>query len=124
MSEYLSLLVELIAEAHDKILTLNDSYEWMLSDKQLHFVVMGLIGMAILLLVYPLFQIVAAWIYTFTVMVVLTFAIEIGQKITGTGRMEFDDIVSGLAGFMAMFLVFSVIRGVFLLIRWLIRGGP
>ena len=54
MSEYLSLLVELIAEAHDKILTLNDSYEWMLSDKQLHFVVMGLIGMAILLLVYPL----------------------------------------------------------------------
>ena len=130
MSEYLSLLVELIAEAHDKILTLNDSYEWMLSDKQLHFVVMGLIGMAILLLVYPLFQIlrnhliVAAWIYTFTVMVVLTFAIEIGQKINGTGRMEFDDIVSGLAGFMAMFLVFSVIRGVFLLIRWLIRGGP
>ena len=90
-------------------------------------VVMGLIGMAILLLIYPLFQIlhnhliVVAWIYTFTVMVVLTFAIEIGQKITGTGRMEFDDIVSGLAGFMAMFLVFALIRGIFLFIRWLIR---
>ena len=127
MSEYLSLLVELIAQVHDKILTLNDSYEWMLSDKQLHFVVMGLIGMAILLLIYPLFQIlhnhliVVAWIYTFTVMVVLTFAIEIGQKINGTGRMEFADIVSGLAGFMAMFLVFALIRGIFLFIRWLIR---
>lgn len=127
MSEILTLLVEYVAQIHDKILTLNDSYEWMLSDKQLHFVVMGLIGMAILLLVYPLFQIlhnhliVVAWIYTFTVMVVLTFAIEIGQKITGTGQMEFDDIISGLAGFMAMFLIFAAIRGVFLLIVWLFR---
>lgn len=128
MSEILSLLVEYIAQIHNKILTLNDSYEWMLSDKQLHFIVMGIIGMVILLLIYPLFQIlhnhliVVAWIYTFTVMVVLTFAIEIGQKITGTGQMEFEDIVSGLAGFMAMFLIFAVIRGMFLLIVWLIRG--
>ena len=128
MSEYLSLLVEYIAKAHDRILSLNDSYDWMLTDKQLHFVVMGLIGMAILLVVFPLFQIlhkhliVVAWIYTFTVMVVLTFAIEIGQKISGTGNMEFDDIISGLAGFMAMFLVFAAIRGLFLLIAWLIRG--
>lgn len=128
MSKILTLLVEYIAKIHDKILTLNDSYEWMLSDKQLHFIVMGIIGMIILLLIYPLFQIlhnhliIVAWIYTFTVMVVLTFAIEIGQKITGTGQMEFDDIVSGLAGFMTMFLVFAIIRGIFLLIVRLIRG--
>lgn len=129
MSEALALLVGYIAQIHDKILTLNDAYEWMLSDKQLHFIVMGIIGIVILLVVYPLFQIlhkhllVVAWIYTFTVMVVLTFAIEIGQKITGTGQMEFEDVVSGLAGFMVMFLVFAVIRGIFLFLRWLIRGG-
>ena len=66
---------------------------------------------------------VIAWIYVFTVIVVITFAIEIGQKITKTGNMEFADIMYGLVGFMAMFLVFAVIRmilhGILKLIRYL-----
>ena len=51
-----------------------------------------------------------------------TFAIEIGQKVTGTGNMEFADIVMGVFGFIVMFLVFSVVRGIYKLIRNLIRG--
>ena len=41
--------------------------------------------------------------------------------------MDFDDIVAGVAGFMAMFIAFVVVRaavlGVFRLIRSLFGGG-
>ena len=53
---------------------------------------------------------VIAFIYVFTVMIVITFAIEIGQKVSGTGQMEFADIMYGLVGFLAMFLIFSLLR--------------
>jgi glycopeptide antibiotics resistance protein len=43
-------------------------------------------------------------------MIVITFAIEIGQQITHTGNMEFADIMFGLVGFIAMFAVFAVLR--------------
>ena len=51
----------------------------------------------------------------------ITFAIEIGQKITNTGNMEFADIMFGLVGFIAMFLVFLAVRGVYHLILKLIK---
>ena len=65
---------------------------------------------------------VIAWIYVLTLIIVITFAIEIGQKVTGTGNMEFADIVMGVFGFIVMFVVFSVVRGIYKLIRNLIRG--
>lgn len=79
---------------------------------------------------YPVFKwlakhdhvMVIAWIYVLTLIIVITFAIEIGQKVTGTGNMEFADIVMGVFGFIVMFLVFSVVRGIYKLIRNLIRG--
>ena len=90
--------------------------------------------MGMLFVIYPLFKLlsenhvlVIAWIYVFTVIIVIVFAIEIGQGITGTGTMDFDDIVAGVAGFMAMFIVFAAIRavvlGIFRLIRSLSGGG-
>ena len=56
-----------------------------------------------------------------TVMIVITFAIEIGQRITGTGVMEFDDIVAGIAGFIFLFCVFLILRGIVLYIRRFFR---
>ncbi len=110
MSKYLNLLVAWIARAHDFILTLNDNYETNFSDKQLHFLVIGAVGLALILLVYPLFRWLASrgrvlamvWIYVFTVLVVLTFAIEIGQTLTGTGSMDIADVAAGMAGFFAV----------------------
>lgn len=117
MKDFLYWIVDIIAKIHTKILTLNDNYESVLTDKQLHFIVIGILGMMLLFVIYPLFKwlskkhvLVIAWIYDITVIVVITFAIEIGQKITGTGAMEFGDIVFGIAGFMVMFLIFAVIR--------------
>ena len=65
---------------------------------------------------------VISWIYVFTLIIVITFAIEIGQRVTHTGAMEFADIMFGVFGFISMFLIFSVFRGVYHLILKLIRG--
>ena len=118
MREFLYGVVELIAKAHEKLLTINDRYEYNLSDKELHFIVIGILGMALLLVTHSVFTILAkhnhvmviSWLYSFTLILVLTFAIEIGQKVTHTGVMEFTDIVFGIGGFMLMFLVFAILR--------------
>ena len=131
MRKFLYDCVGLISWIHDKIMGMNNAYETRLSDKELHFLVIGLLGMAMIFVVYPLFkylakknkEMVIAWIYVTTVMIVITFAIEIGQKITKTGKMEFADIMYGLVGFFAMFAGFCILRmlyhGILRLIRWL-----
>lgn len=134
MADFLYVVVKMIAVLHDMIMTWNDSFETVFSDKELHFLVIGVLGMGMLFVIYPLFKLlsenhvlVIAWIYVFTVIIVIAFAIEIGQGITGTGKMDFDDIVAGVAGFMAMFIVFAAVRavilGIFRLIRSLSGGG-
>ena len=117
-------MVEGVARIHDKLLQINDSSALFLTDKQLHFVVMGLLGMGLLLVIYPLFLLLSkrhvltiAWIYVFTVMVMLSFAIEIGQGITDTGNMDLEDVISGLAGFMLLFIIFAILRMIFVGIR-------
>lgn len=62
-----------------------------------------------------------SFIYVFTVMVVITFAIEIGQKVSGTGNMDFGDIVSGMWGFIALFGVYALVRAGAALFRLLAR---
>ena len=129
MKELLYLGVGIVAQIHNKIMQWNNAFEVNFTDKEMHFLVIGLLGMAMIFVVYPLFkylakrnhEMVIAWIYVFTVIVVITFAIEIGQKITNTGNMEFADIMFGLVGFIAMFLVFLAVRGVYLLILKLIK---
>ena len=118
MKEFLYFIVELIARVHNRIMQLNNAYEYDFSDKELHFLVIGIVGMLCIFLVYPIFKwlakhdhvMVIAWIYVFTLVIVITFAIEIGQKVTNTGNMDFADIVFGIIGFMALFFAFSVIR--------------
>ena len=102
MVDLLYRMIYNVAQIHEELLRINDSSELFLSDKELHFVVMGLLGMGLLLVIYPLFLILSkhnvltiAWIYVFTVMVVISFAIEIGQGFTGTGNMDMDDIRPG-----------------------------
>ena len=129
MKELLYGIVGIIAQLHDSLMQMNNAFETNFTDKELHFLIIGLVGMAMLFVIYPLFkylakkhhEMVIAWIYVFTVIVVITFAIEIGQKITGTGHMEFADIMFGLVGFLAMFFVFCFFRAIYHGIRKLIR---
>ena len=104
MKELLYWIVEWIAKIHSHILRLNDAYEYNFTDKELHFLVIGMMGMGFIFVVYPVFKwlakhdhvMVIAWIYVLTLIIVITFAIEIGQKVTGTGNMEFADAERGL----------------------------
>ncbi len=129
LSSFLYAIVEMFAEVHSRILSLNDAYEYNFSDKELHFLVIGLLGMALIFVIYPIFKLLAAtghvmvisWVYVFTLIIVVTFAIEIGQRVTGTGTMEFADIMFGVVGFLFMFFIFSLIRGIYHGILELIR---
>ena len=131
MKEFLYRMVDLVARVHDRILTLNDGFPAVLSDKQLHFLVIGVLGMLLFFAVHPVFrflirrghELAVSWVYVFTLILGLTFAIEIGQKVTNTGTMEFADIVSGVFGFLAMFAVFALLRLLVLSLLRLRRRG-
>lgn len=130
MKELLYKIVEYIAKIHNYLLRLNDANEYNFTDKELHFLVVGVMGMIFIFMVYPIFKwlanrdhvMVIAWIYVFTLIIVITFAIEIGQKVTNTGNMEFADIMMGVMGFVVMFVVFAIIREVYKGIRNILQS--
>ena len=92
-----------------------------MTDKSLHFWVMGIIGILLFLAVYLVIKIIEkmkfsatilSFVFTFTVTTVLVFAIEIQQAITNRGNMEFADAAMGLWGFVVFFALYSIIVGV------------
>lgn len=119
------LLIEIIYKAHTYLLSLNDAYESAFTDKELHFIIIGILGVLMLMVFYPLFKWMAkkhltlliAWFYVFTVLVVITFAIEIAQWYSHTGTMDFKDIVAGLAGYFLMSFIFILIVIIIELLR-------
>ena len=126
LKELLYQAVDWVAMVHDKIGRLNDHFEGTLSDKQLHFLVIGILGLLLVFMLHPIFLhltktnhvMIITWIYVFTLILVITFAVEIGQRLTKTGEMEFADIVFGVGGFIVMFAVFALIRAG---VMWIIR---
>jgi hypothetical protein len=125
VKEGIKLLAELVNNLHDVlIMIINDIFGWGLTDKDMHFWVMGFIGISVFLGIYLLSKWISklpfgitllAFFYTLTFMLVLVFAIEIQQAITNRGNMEFFDAVIGLWGFIAFFLVYIGIILLFLL---------
>lgn len=122
-------IVRIVTYLHTKILGLNDSYEFYLSDKELHFYVVALTGVLLIVVLYPLFRYLVkhnktlyiVWIYVFTFLLAFTLLIEIGQALTGTGMMDYMDTVAGLVGFMLASFVVFVIRWFYLFIKWVFR---
>ena len=49
MKELLYGIVELLAKIHSYLLRFNDAYEYNFSDKELHFLVIGILGMMFIL---------------------------------------------------------------------------
>lgn len=111
--------VQQVSRIHNLILRLNDHFDTSFTDKELHLLVMGVMGMAIFFLTYLLFKMIErrfvhstmifSFIFSLTNLVVIAFAIEIGQRISHTGNMEFLDIVYGLWGFIIMFTGYIII---------------
>lgn len=118
-----------VSRVHDSILGINDSGQYNLTDKQLHFWVIGIFGMALILLIQPVFKglaenghtLVITWIYVFTMVVVLTFAVEIGQWYSGTGVPESEDIAYGITGFLILFAIYAIARATIITIWRMIK---
>ena len=123
--QIIDLMIKLIYNTHTYFLSLNDQYNIHLTDKQLHFIVIGLIGILMMLVIYPLFKwmakkhlsVLIAWFYVTTVLTVITFAIEIAQWYSNSGTMDFVDIIAGLAGWLAMSSIFLIVVGIIHLTR-------
>lgn len=131
MKEIILVLTEITNNIHDFILIfVGDTLNSNATDKDLHFWIMGIIGIIIFIFVLFLFNVISrlrfgitilSFIYTFTVMVVLVFAIEIQQALTSRGNMEFQDAAIGLWGFIVFFLVFVVLSLMYIFIKKFIK---
>ncbi|GIM28194.1 hypothetical protein CPJCM30710_08600 [Clostridium polyendosporum] len=113
----IKVLMKAVNDIHDVIIKQAHSAGYNFSDKQLHFILIGIVGMLIFVATQSVFRWLAkysitaiSFIYTFTVLMVIVFGIEIGQKITKRGNMEFADIVAGVNGFLYIFIVYLIIR--------------
>lgn len=121
MREFIYSFIWWVAGLHERIISINDSGGYYFDDKQLHFIVVGLFGMVLIFVLYPIFKLLAktghtmviTWLYVFTVVIVVCFAIEIGQWYSGTGLMESEDIAYGITGFLVMFFIFAILRGLY-----------
>jgi hypothetical protein len=123
-------LTEIVNSLHDAIMILSDQAGLGLNDKDLHLWVFGMIGISSFFLVQIIFKKLSkysitaiSFIYTFTIMLVLVFAIEIQQKITGRGQMEFDDAVISLWGFLLFFMAYLLIKGGILAIKKYLKNA-
>lgn len=123
MREIILLLADVVNIWHDLIWKFADMMGWNMSDKDLHFWVIGILGIIGLIFVDILFHALARWsitaisfLFTFAMVLVFVFAVEIQQKITGSGNMEFGDAVVSILGFFLFcsiyFIILLVIRGV------------
>ena len=124
MVEALKWFINIVNSIHHWILSLNDNYSWALSDKDLHFIIFGLLSLAFFIGTNFMFKRLAkislnlvSFIYTFTVMFALALAIEFGQRYTNQGVMDFDDVLYGIYGFIAFFVIYQVGMKIVQLIR-------
>ena len=129
-SKIISKIITIVTYLHTEILGLNDSYELYLSDKELHFYVVAIFGFILLVVLFPLFNYLVkrkktlyiTWIYVFTFLLAFTLLIEVGQKLSGTGDMDYMDTIAGLVGFLLVSLIVFVLRWLFMFIRYLFGG--
>lgn len=125
MREVIIILAEIVNQIHDILV---DILGFHMTDKELHFWVIGVVGMVTFFIVYYFFKLIEkmkwsttifSFVYTLTMMIVLVFAIELQQAITNRGNMEFADAVAGLWGFLVMFFVYAAVA---LIIYFIIKA--
>ena len=123
--------VSLVTYMHSRILGINDSNELFLTDKELHFYTVAVFGVILLLCLYPLFKymvkrnktMLITWLFVFVFLTGFTLLIEVGQKLTGTGDMDYLDTVAGLMGFIVASAILLVVREFWLLLKFLFNRG-
>ncbi|MBP2005349.1 hypothetical protein [Halobacillus andaensis] len=124
MKEVILLLAEVVNLFHEVIWKISNELGLNLTDKELHFWVIGILGVFGLLLVDLLFHSLSKWsitaisfLFTFAMVLVFVFAVEIQQRITGAGNMEFADAAYSVLGFLAFCVIYLMIKGFYKWIR-------
>jgi glycopeptide antibiotics resistance protein len=124
MIVFLKWISNIINCAHDAIVDFVDIQGYNLTDKALHFIIIAIFGMALFAGVHFVFKFLAkhsitaiSFIYTLTVLIVVVFAIEIQQKITDSGQMDFADIAYGLYGFLCAFGIYVLVKLIRIMVK-------
>jgi len=126
LRNWLYELVAFIARVHDELWEVNRRLRSpAFTDKEMHFIVTAVFGLLLFLLVLPLFRFLTkhgraglmAWMLVFMTVLFVTFAIEVGQRVTGTGGLELGDIVYSVVGFLAASVALGLLYLLYLFIR-------
>ncbi|MDG0765807.1 hypothetical protein O0R52_07360 [Bacillus halotolerans] len=130
MKELAVVITEMINQFHDAFISICGMLGIQLTDKEMHFWVIGIFGIFFFAVTHAVFTWLSKWsltalsfIYTVTIIIVIVFAIEIQQKVTGRGNMEFLDATEGLKGFLVFFFIFLLLKMLLRLIRFFFSGG-
>lgn len=122
MKTLLNLIIKIFDLFHVYFIETFQSNGIVFTDKQQHFIILGVAFLFVFIFTELIFKRLAklsvsiiAFIYVFTVSVVVALAIEIGQWKNSSGEMDFYDVTWGLYGVIAFIFAFVVIR--FLIIR-------
>jgi hypothetical protein len=125
VKETIQILADIVNNLHDFIqIYVKNSLNLQLTDKDLHFWIMGMIGIIVFLFVLLVSKIIMklpfgiailSFLFTTTFIFVLVFAIEIQQALTNRGNMEFEDALVGLLGFFTFFLLLAIVTAVILI---------
>lgn len=130
MKTLLNLIIKIFDLFHVFFIDFLNSNGVMISDKQQHFLILGVIFLFMFIFIELIFRKIAkfsvsiiAFIYVFTVSVVVALAIEIGQWKNQSGEMDFNDVTWGLYGVVVFTLAFVIIRCVLVqFYRWVFKN--
>jgi len=116
MESLLILASRVVNFLHDLILVATQQSGTFIGDKELHFWVFGLIGMIIFFCSHAAFKYLQRWglgavsfVFTGIILTILAVGIEIEQYITSRGQMDTLDVLAGVTGFLAFFLVYCLL---------------
>ena len=130
MKGIINFIVAIMNWFHSSIVGLAKDMGLSLTDKDLHFIVLGAIGMMAFACVYVVLKLLRknninliASICSFAMVVVLAVAIEVLQGATGSGCMEFADAAYGVYGFASAMTVYFLTKKAFVGVKEFMANG-
>jgi len=117
MLTVINQIVNFINDLHDNIWGYSKQLGLPFTDKDLHFWVIGLLGVIFFVFADIFFKWLArinisliSFFFTSAIISILVLILEIEQKLTGRGGMELSDILAGLLGFLVLLGVYQFFR--------------
>lgn len=130
MRTLLQLLIDIFSYFHSFFVQITLSLGFNFTDKQLHFIIIGILFLFLYIVTDILFRALSkvsisiiTFIFSFTLSIVISFAIEIGQYQSGRGNMELADIAWGIYGFFVFIILFEIVRAFYRFIKYLVTNN-